>query len=164
MTFKTHGKTPKVVQIDRKDWGRVREFRWHLIACRRTPGLYYAATSLWNPYTQTSHKLLLHRFLLPGFPRLDHRNGDGLDCRRANLRPASLLQNLWNRPKPKHNTSGRKGVARNWRRGGVWVARITVYGKQKWLGSFKRRDDAARAYDAAARKFFGEFARTNFDK
>lgn len=168
MKFRASGKHAEDVRIDRSDWVRVRKFRWHIIRSKHKPSLRYAATTLWNPKTKKQSKWLLHHFVLPGFPQLDHKNGNGLDCRKENLRPATQLQNLWNRPKTKNNTSGRKGVIANPKRryngkqNKRWIARITVLGKSIWLGVFDDIDEAAYAYDAAARKFFGDFARTNF--
>lgn len=89
----------------------------------------------------------------------DHRNMCSLDNRRKNLRPASRSQNGANcRPR-----SGRrfKGVYRRPNRPYIESA-ITVSGKTLFLGHHTSEELAARAYDAAARRYFGEFARTNF--
>lgn len=92
---------------------------------------------------------------------IDHVNGNGLDCRRANLRPATNSQNQANRRAPRNNTSGFRGVS--WHKSeGKWRAVIKVHQRQTQLGYFGAPEDAARAYDAAARRAFGEFARVNF--
>lgn len=99
--------------------------------------------------------------LLTGWPQTDHRNGDGLDNRRVNLRPATGTQNNANSRPRKDNTSGLRGV--RWheqkRR---WHAYIRVNGKRHHLGSYDNPETAGRAYDTAARELFGEFARLNF--
>lgn len=101
----------------------------------------------------------MHKFLT-GWPETDHRNGDGLDNRRVNLRCATRTQNNANSRLRSDNTSGFKGVLWN-RQRRRWYARITIDGRQRHLGSFGDPGEAARAYDAAAREVFGEFARLN---
>lgn len=95
---------------------------------------------------------------LTGWPQTDHRNTDGLDNRRANLREATTSQNMANGQRRK--TSGFKGVFP--RESGRWRAKICVENRPINLGTFTDPADAARAYDAAARLHFGEFARPNF--
>jgi hypothetical protein len=89
----------------------------------------------------------------------DHKNHDTLDNRRQNLRKCSHHQNTFNRRRPKSNTSGFKGVRRDY---SSWQAYITISGKFIHLGCFDSTLDAARAYDEAAKKFHGEFAHLNF--
>lgn len=107
--------------------------------------------------------LKLHRLLLLLSDQsvvADHINGDGLDNRRANLRVASRFENMQNRRLPSHNSSGFKGVA-FCPATGRWRAEIYADGKRYRLGRFNTPELAAAAYDAAARKLHGEFARTN---
>jgi hypothetical protein len=99
----------------------------------------------------------------------DHVNGDGLDNRRFNLRVATHSQNQWNQ-KPKGGTSQYKGVC--WHiRDNVWNAALTYLGRRIWIGQFSSEIvggvdigevKAAKAYDQAAKKYFGVFARLNF--
>ena len=99
--------------------------------------------------------------VIAGAPQVDHVNGDGLDNRRANLRPASTAQNARNRSRPSTNRSGFKGVS--WVRDrGHWRAGIKVDGRSLNLGSFADPVEAAKAYDEAARRLHGKFARPNF--
>lgn len=88
---------------------------------------------------------------------IDHKNLDKLDDSFTNLRPASHNQNHANRPAPKHNTSGFKGVLWSTQKK-KWQARISVNYKQKHLGFFDDVKDAARAYKKAAIETWGEFA------
>lgn len=102
----------------------------------------------------------LHRAILdPGRGFVpDHRNGDTLDCRRANLRPATHAENARNCATPSHNTSGVKGVvwAKKDRR---WAARIKVSGRDHSLGLFRCITAAAVAYAKASRDMHREFGR-----
>ena len=104
----------------------------------------------------------MHRIILPpkkGFD-IDHKNRNGLDNRRCNLRYATRSQNLANSKLPVNNTSGFKGVRFEKDRG-LWLARIKVNQVTKNLGRYKNKIDAAKAYNAAAIKYFGEFSRIN---
>lgn len=102
----------------------------------------------------------LHNFLT-GWKFVDHVDGNGLDCRRANLRPATYAQNTWNQKRRSSNTSGYKGVHFE-KRYGKWEARIRTGDRRLYLGRHATPEDAARAYDAAAIEHHGEFARLNF--
>lgn len=105
--------------------------------------------------------LRMHRLLCPckqGYVP-DHKNGDGLDNRRQNLRPATHQQNTQNN-RSRRSSTGFKGAYRDG--GGKFRAAIMHEGKLKHLGKFDTAEQAARAYDAAAKRIYGEFARTNF--
>lgn len=106
----------------------------------------------------------MHRVILGlDCPEVDHRNGDGLDNRRENLRFATTTQNMANRRKRVDIacSSRFKGVSR--RRTCVsrpWQAVL----RDTYLGYFVTEEEAARAYDSAALQIYGEFARLNFPK
>jgi hypothetical protein len=139
--------------IDKDDAGRVGQFTWSVI---RTPaGSYYAVGTL------AIRGVLLHRFLLNAPPRLvvDHINHNTLDNRRSNLRLCSHGQNLQNSKIYKNNTSGFRGVFRDGHR---WVVQIAINKRRVTVGRFSDKETAARAYDAAAIKHYGEFAAVNF--
>jgi hypothetical protein len=109
------------------------------------------------------HTTLMHRLIL-GDPQgdTDHANGNGLDNRRCNLRACSRSQNAKNqRPRNRPDkTSHFKGVG--WYKPyGKWRAKIMVDYRTIHLGYFASEEDAARAYDEAARKYHGQFARLN---
>lgn len=91
---------------------------------------------------------------------VDHKSGDKLDYRKSNLRICTHAENMRNQKKSSDNTSGHKGVSWEKRRS-IWRASIVVDGKQTYLGSFTDKNEAARAYNSAALKLFGEFARLN---
>lgn len=91
----------------------------------------------------------------------DHKDGDTLNNRRSNLRPATYQQNARNRHKGSANKSGFKGVCfRADRR--TWLAYIGSEGKLHKLGTFQNAREAALRYDQAAIKIFGDFACLNF--
>jgi hypothetical protein len=92
---------------------------------------------------------------------VDHKNGNNLDNRRSNLRLATPTENSCNRRKMRDGTSRYKGVCFH-RRRGKYVARIKIHRKSIFLGEFDSELEGAKAYDAAAKKHHGEFARLNF--
>lgn len=111
--------------------------------------------------------LSMHRLVVGAEPgqQVDHVNRDGLDNRRANLRLATNGQNRANSRSA--SASGYKGVYRVPNKGvyrttDKWRAQIRAGGRIIHLGYFGDAETAARAYDAAAREYFGEFARGNF--
>ena len=105
---------------------------------------------------------MMHRELMffPDSLKIDHINLNGIDNRRANLRVANNSQNVAHARKTTNCSSKYKGV--HWHKGiSKWVARITVSGLEIQIGCFSDEGYAARAYDTAAMKHFGEFALTN---
>jgi hypothetical protein len=110
-----------------------------------------------NPPKKADQRL--HTFLT-GWPLVDHINGNGLDNRRANLRPATQQQNQANCHTIK-SSSGYKGVTFH-RATGRWQAAVGYNNRKVYLGLFDTPEQAAHTYDAAARRLFGEFARPNF--
>jgi hypothetical protein len=94
-----------------------------------------------------------------GRPMIDHRDGDATNNRWSNLRRASASQNGANRGRSRQNSSGYKGVSLC-RRSGRWEAYIRKKRRRMHLGTFDTPEAAHDAYVAAARKLFGEFART----
>lgn len=88
---------------------------------------------------------------------VDHINGNGLDCRKSNLRICTHAENMRNRKVSKSNKLGVKGV---WQRKNSFIAEIKAEGKKHWLGSFASLEEAAAVYAQAAARLHGEFART----
>ena len=105
--------------------------------------------------------LYMHRVIVHAPPHLqvDHINHKRLDNRRDNLRFATRSQNNAARRTLKSNTSGYTGVNRNRAK---WEARIKYQNRRIFLGSYASPEDAALAYDYAARLLFEAFARPNF--
>lgn len=92
---------------------------------------------------------------------VDHADGNPRNNRRSNLRLATYSQNAMNRRKGTRNKSGFKGVSFRKDRN-TWLAAIRVNGRLIKLGKFATSELAAKAYDAAAVKHFGQFASLNF--
>jgi len=138
--------------------------RWHALwdPCTRS---YRAKRTVWNGngyetffLHREAVELRLGRKLLYA-EKVDHRNHDTLDCTDGNLRVATNAQNCQNARLRRDSTSGFKGV--NWHKAsGRWRARIGTNGSVP-LGSFDTAEEAAMAYNAAAREMFGEFALLN---
>lgn len=94
---------------------------------------------------------------------VDHINGNPLDCRRDNLRLADACENAFNTALVSNNTSGYKGVYFH-KASGRFHASIRAYGVRIFLGYYDDIEEAAGAYDRAARFFHGEFACVNFPR
>lgn len=92
---------------------------------------------------------------------VDHKDGNPLNNTRKNLRFCSKAENQYNQRKRLDNTSGYKGVYWN-RLNKNWRVKINYKNKTIEVGSFSKATDAALAYDSAALKYHGQFARTNF--
>lgn len=152
----THG---KVALVDDEDFEWLSAYRWSALPNRDT--FYAYCTLRLTRGACTSRRM--HRLIVeaPAGVPVDHQNGDGLDNRRSNLRPSTGTQNQANRRRHSNNTSGFKGVIWKPRRS-KWRAQIKVCGRTIWLGEFTDKVAAARAYDVAAIRYFGEFASTNF--
>jgi hypothetical protein len=143
----------RVFLIDALDLPRLEGRKWRA----------YRGTHTWYV---TSNGIYLHRFLMdaPDGVEVDHINGNGLDNRRSvNLRLATHQQNLANQGLSRANTSGYRGVI--WlKKEHRWRAQLKCAGKFQAVGSFEDIETAAYAYDLAALKVFGPFARCNLIK
>lgn len=141
--------------VDDDDFEPLSKLKWFAFPNGNT---IYAKAFIGN--TQT----LLHRLLLDlTDPKIivDHKNGNGLDCQRHNLRVCTWSENLRNSRSHKDCLSGYKGVSRIKSKTQRWSASIHVNNRRLSIGYFDSPEDAARAYNGAAKKHFGEFARFN---
>jgi hypothetical protein len=148
--------------VDDADYERVMEAGPWFASVKKRTGIVYAQRRTYKK-DGPRKALPLHLFIL-GLPPgvlVDHRNRYGLDNQRGNLRIATGSQNNGNMSKPRHGVTSRfKGVSWD-RRRGKWRAVIALNRKSRELGFFTDELDAARAYDAAAREQWGEFAKFN---
>lgn len=142
----------RVAQVDDEDYDALIKFSWRADEVR--PGYWYAVTGTKRVYM---HRLLLRA---PKGKQVDHKDHDGLNNQRSNIRLCTDAQNQGNRRLDKDNTSGYKGV--HWHPSNKkWIA-VIGKGPQKHIGSYDSPEEAARAYDKAALKRWGEFAKLNF--
>lgn len=144
--------------IDEEDEPILHGRAWNAFAPSDKSSTLYVVT--WDG--SRNRNLYLHRLILNvgDGEEVGHRNGDGLDCRRSNLRIATHRLNLANQRPQQGRSSRFKGVSWN-RAKGRWEAYIRVNGRQRKLGYFIDEVDAALAYDAAAIEAWGDFARPN---
>lgn len=148
----------KVALIDDENYSLVSPYRWFAHKSRGTKDTYYAYTNI------KGKTIAMHRLILGAKPgeEVDHINGDGVDNRNINIRICRSKDNKGNRRKgPGEFTSQYKGVSLN-SQTGRWTACISKDGRNIHLGEFSVESDAARAYDKAAKEYFGEFAKANF--
>jgi len=145
--------------VDQEDYYRFGNFKWVLNGQETR---FYAVRNAKNGDGKVK-TVRLHREIMqaPEGVLVDHKNRRTSDNRRANLRFATQSQNMQNRRKRKNTTSQYIGVCLDKQRG-QWEVRIIHRGKRIWIGRFHTEIEAARAHDAAAKKYHGEFARLNF--
>jgi len=124
---------------------------WHAEKRKHT---FYAARKIAG---RTSY---MHREICFSEAEVHHKDGNGLNNIRRNLRPATRAQNMHGFLRT-FGSSTFRGVSWS-REKKKWLAKITVNYRQIFLGRFSSEKEAARAYDAAAKKYFGEFASPNF--
>jgi hypothetical protein len=150
----------KFAIVDEADFADLSQWNWFLIPT--TDGRLYASRRRVPEELKAGNKtkhILMHRYLL-GEPTegVDHCDRNGLNNRRKNLRKATTIQNNAN-TMSRTGSSRFKGVSKHRH---TWRATIQDHGKCIRIGCFETEEEAARAYDEAARRLHGEFARVNF--
>jgi len=155
---KKHG--THTVLYDDEDHDLISKYHWNLYSSKRHHTIYVNSRCVINGKSTT---LRFHRIVLSvtsANMQVDHKNGNGLDNRKSNLRICTAVQNGGNQNISIKNTSGFKGVHRN-KINGRWIAKVGYNNKKIVLGTFHSIIDAAIAYNNAALKYHGEFARLN---
>lgn len=150
------GKTGYFVEIDDADANLISTHAWTLLRVKDTQ---YAISS---PRTG-SMPILMHRLIMgltsADVLEVDHRDRNGLNNKRDNLRSCSHAQNCSNRKKGSNNTSGFKGVYRHSFYKKKWYAEVQCLGKKYKSKKFDSPEEAHKAYCSLAVKLHGEFAR-----
>jgi len=153
----------RVALVDARDYDRVSQHSWSLHNASRTKNKWYACASIGGKL------VLLHRFILqtPSDKVTDHRNRDGLDCRRENIRICTRSQNACNVAARRTNRTGYKGV--QILKDGRFTVMLRIIdptaprGKRDYYGgTYDSPEEAARAHDVLALQIHGEFAGLNF--
>jgi hypothetical protein len=148
----------QVARVDDEDYEWLSKWKWH--ASWQPHTLSYMAA--YKTSGMPRRTLLMHRLILnaPDGMFVDHEDHDTLNNQRHNIRLATPLQNQFNRRKLRPFSSIHKGVC--WHQlTNKWRAEINVDGRKLHLGLFANEEDAARAYNEAAKKYQGEFAYLN---
>lgn len=147
--------------IDATDVPLVRGFNWWAKVSRRPDGSVYSvyACRTFGPACEQKREYM-HRALMAGLSdTIDHADGNGLHNTRANLRAATVSQNMQNTRLRSNNTSGVKGVS--WSpKDKRWYAYINIAGKRHRLGGFKEIDLATAAISDARSVLHGEYGRS----
>lgn len=146
----------KIALVDDDIFDYINQWKW--CAAKDNYTWYAMRTIGLRPFKTT---VAMHRIITKAQDEyeVDHRDGDGLNNQMYNLRVCTSSQNQMNKRVQKNNTSGFKGVFESGKR---WQAAIKVANKRTYLGSFVTPEEAARAYDKAAKELHGEFAYLNF--
>lgn len=146
----------KTILIDSDDIFHFEKYNWCIMRARCKKEKFYLS------YYVNGETKYLHREIMGAGIKsiVDHANGNSLDFRRVNLRLCNQRQNIQNRS-PK--TNGYKGVFVRKRKNGTdaYCSVICPEKKQIWIGTFPTAKDAAKAYNEAALKYYGDFSYLN---
>jgi hypothetical protein len=142
------------VIIDYDDFEKIKNYRWHLHA--HHSGEFYCSTFINRKIHKMQHLLIKKQ----NSQQIDHINGNKLDNRKCNLRICTNKENAKNKKLNINNKTGYKGTHFD-KDSGKYLAQIVCNYKRIYIGRYEKLIDAALAYNAAAIKYHGEFARLN---
>lgn len=151
----------KFAQVDDEDYELLSQYKWSTATCGN---MLYATRGTEIGYKKKTYRM--HTVIMNPEKGMivDHIDHNGLNNQRSNLRVGTHSQNHYNSNIRSDNKSGYKGVHHHSQLN-KWVVQIKVSkGKTKHIGTFDAVEDAARAYDDAAKQYYGEFAKLNFNE
>ena len=149
----------KVALVDDDMYEYLNQWKWHYF---KVPGAKTGYARRIDKHDGHNKSIRMHRVIMntPPWFEVDHRDHNGCNNQRYNMRNCTQSQNARNRSIQKNNSSGYKGV--NWdKKSKKWKAQIRIDGQKRYLGLFTSILDASCAYDEAANKHYGEFACIN---
>lgn len=148
---RSDAKRKLLVMVDDEDYETLSKFNW---VSMKELTIY--------SHTTDKGRILIHRYIMncPENLEVDHIDGNRLNNQKSNLRIVNSSQNKMNRGPRKDCKSGYKGVTWN-NKNCNWNARIMANGRYKHLGCFQSKEEAAKAYNDAAKIYFGEYAWLN---
>lgn len=145
--------------VDDLDYGQLSQFKWCVCKGCNTFYAMRSANICGKRTTIQMHREILGLSHKDG-KHTDHIDGNGLNNSRSNLRICTNQQNSFNRKSSRGSSSVFKGV--NWyKRNRKWMAYIRHKNRRIHIGYFINEIDAANAYNRAAQKHFGEYAKLN---
>ncbi len=141
-------------QVDDEDYDMLMRHKWQAHKSRNT---YYANSAIYENGKQIY--LTMHRVIMKAEKGvlIDHKDRNGLNCQKSNLRKCNHSENNANRKSSGYSRYLGVSFFR-----GKWVAQITINKKTLLIGSFDSEKEAAIAYDKRALEVRGEFANPNF--
>jgi hypothetical protein len=147
----------KVALVDNEDFEYLNQWKWQAFITQA--GLYVSRIVYDNG---KRIRIYMHRAIMKlslGVQFIDHVDHNGLNNQKSNLRICTSSQNQGNRKIGTHSSKYKGVFLKNKR---YIISQIKIKGKCIYLGTFKTEEAAARAYDAEAKKYHGEFANLNF--
>lgn len=157
ITSKIHG--VHVVYYDEQDQDLINGHNWVIHKADRT---FYVRATLWDKELKKSKYAYMHRLIINAMKgqQVDHKDRNGLNNKRNNLRLCNNSQNNANKPAKTTNKTGYRGVHFNKIRK-RYMAYLFINGKRIFGGYFKKVEDAAIKYNELSLKYHGEFAWLN---
>lgn len=144
------------VLFDKNDYPLLSKYTW-CVGTQKTRATFYVFANIGQRRNLRMHKLIIGN---SNGLEIDHKNRNGLDNRRGNLRLATPAQNKYNVGIKKNNTTGYKGVFFV-KKSNLYWAYIKADKKRIGGGCFKTPEEAAKKYNELALKYHGDFAYLN---